>query len=516
MRCVLVCTVVLAGCLDFSIEPGTLGCDRAVSPACPNDWVCVASAGGGAGGLCYPRGTDAAQPDGGVPPDGDGGSLPDGDGGAPPPQDPLAVGPEAAPSVAPSGRRFHVDPTKGDIGNPGTEQAPWSTLAEVLAAQKIEQRDQSGAVKSAGEVKAGDALILYDGDHGELDLSGYFNSERIYVVAAANHRPRATRIVLQTGRNWWIQGLTVTGPCGSHGELVRLLEPSGVDFVGNTVTVAADPSGWSAADWKSSTCGGITVLRGAAVRLAFNEVRTTVNGIFLSNTSGNTVERNRIDGFTDKGMMISGGETRDLTIRGNLVQNGFDVGRSPSLMHFNTCPGCQRIEVTGNRLFGSVGQRVPEQFRQAMQGLVMFDGLYSEVSIINNVVVGDHWHGISVIDGTEVSIVNNTTVGGYDAPAGEPDHSFIKVSSSAPATVTVRNNLTNLIDVPGGATADHNGIVDQPDAYFVDWRVSDYRLREASPAVDQGSLEGAPADDLAGRSRDGKPDQGAFERVSGD
>lgn len=81
------------------------------------------------------------------------------------------------------------------------------------------------------------------------------------------------------------------------------------------------------------------------------------------------------------------------------------------------------------------------------------------------------------------------------------------------AAPTVRNNLANKVNVPKGAIAGHNALVVEPDVYFVDWKAQDFRLREGSSAVDRGTQQGAPAVDLAGRSRDATPDQGAYELV---
>lgn len=516
----LTCAIALAGCLDFTIQPGTLRCDREVSPPCPSHWVCVA-APGETRGFCYPEGPRPdggarADADGALPPHVDGGSTPGADGGTVAPGGPPTVGPGAAPAAAPPGKLFHVDPQRGSMANPGSEQEPWSTLAEVLSVNKVDKRDASGALKSTGVVKPGDALVLYDGDHGQVDVSGYFNADTIYVVAAPGQRPRVSRIVMQNGANWWLQGLTVTGPCGGAGELVRLRQGSGIAFIGNTVELAVDRASWTVDDWKTQTCNGITVLGSTDTRLAFNTVRTASNGIFYQGSTEGTIERNDVDGFTDKGMMLSGPDVRTVAVRGNVVRNCHYVGRSASLIHVNTCTGCQGIAVTGNRLLAHAGDQVPAAFSNATQGLVFFDGGYDDISIENNVVVGDHWHGITVLKGSHVTIINNTTVGGYDAPAGAPDFSQIQVTSDAPATITVRNNLTNKLDVPGAATVDHNGLVDAPDGCFVDWRAGDYRLRAGSPAVDQGNPTGAPSADLGGRPRDSAPDQGAYERISGD
>lgn len=490
----LLSTVVaaLAGCLDFSVAPGTLACDTDLDQPCPKDWLCLLEASADAYGRCYPP-------------------------GAPPEGDQRLVGPRAAPAATPPGQRYFVDPATGSAGNPGTEEAPWRTLAEVVSSGKIERRAADGTLTAAGVVRPGDTLVLRDGDHGKVDLSGYFNPQKVYVLAADGAQPRLAGLTIHTGAGWWIQGLTIEASgCGNGAGIVSVGESgttataSAVELVGNTLRSTKDASSWSDSDWKSTACTGIHLVNVTDVRAAFNELRHVRDGIRI-NGKRITLERNLIDGFSAKAIPIAGAGVRGVKIRGNLASNAYHLANeSQTLIHGSGCDGCGDFEISRNRLLAYRGGWVPAEHRNATQGIGLFDGPYDKIDIVNNLVICNHWNGISVLQASDVRVINNTTVMAVPTVGG-PDRSWIQVTGTL-GSVIVRNNLANEIDVGVGATVDHNGVVGDPAAYFVDPGAGDYRPSADSPALDSGSEDRAPADDLFGRPRDGQPDLGAIER----
>ena len=144
---------------------------------------------------------------------------------------------------------------------------------------------------------------------------------------------------------------------------------------------------------------------------------------------------------------------------------------------------------------------------------------------VRNVVVANnlvhHWAGAGItVNGTiDVTIVNNTSMdNGRD---GQPFPGLLIDSQHAPnENLTVINNVVsdiqlagtesatvqaaNVVEGAGGGPLDHSG-----DPCFADR--TDYQLAPQSPAIDLGVSDGAPADDLDGRSRTGAPDAGAVE-----
>jgi hypothetical protein len=481
--------VFLAGCLDYSVPSGSLRCDPGVDPPCPDDWLCLLEATADRYGRCY-------APDASLT------------------SDPRVVGPRAAPSVTVPGQRYYVDPLSGAADNDGSEQAPWRTLAEVVTTGKIEKRAADNTLVAAGVVRAGDALVLRDGDHGKVDLSGYFNPQMVYVLADDGARPRLGGLTLRTGRNFRFQGLTIQASGCAWGEGIVAVgdrtagDASKIELVGNTLQSTEDATGWSKEDWKSRACAGVWIDKATEVRAAFNEVRYVSDGVRIHESIQITVERNLIDGFREKAVPITG-RTRGLKILGNLVTNAYGTGSSQTFIHGSGCAGCGIFVIRGNRMLAHRGDWVPATARKPTQGIGLFNGPFERIEIVNNLVIGNHWNGIAVLEATDVKVINNTTVLA-DVPTKSPD-SLIRVTGSL-STVIVRNNLANGYEVAVGATKDHNGLVSDPAAYFVDWAKGDYRPSEGGPAVDSGSADGAPPDDMFGRPRDDRPDLGAIER----
>ncbi len=80
--------------------------------------------------------------------------------------------------------RFYIDPEKGSITNPGTEDGHWSSLKEVFDGNKISTRKYQTkpadtlapliARNPDAPVKPGDTLILKDGYHGDILASEYY------------------------------------------------------------------------------------------------------------------------------------------------------------------------------------------------------------------------------------------------------------------------------------------------------------------------------------------------------
>lgn len=165
----------------------------------------------------------------------------------------------------------------------------------------------------------------------------------------------------------------------------------------------------------------------------------------------------------------------------------------------------------------------PDQpFRGTLQGVGCFDGMFEDWVVENNVVITDHWHGISLYGALNCRVVNNTVI---DINEVDPGPSWIHVvphKDGTPSTgCVVRNNLAMSLDVPDpGNTVDHNLEIDYAWAslYFVDRDGFDLHLTADSPAIDAGSPDMAPAldRDAIPRPQGAEVDIGAYEWYEGD
>jgi len=135
--------------------------------------------------------------------------------------------------------------------------------------------------------------------------------------------------------------------------------------------------------------------------------------------------------------------------------------------------------------------------------------------IENNVVITDHWHGITLLGAKNSRIVNNTVIDRNTVTPGPPWINIGNHKNGTPPTgCLVRNNLTTDLNLASsGVTEDHNIILKDLTPFFVDVAKFDLHLLPTAPAIDQGSSDQAPATDIEGvpRPQGSAVDVGAHE-----
>ncbi|MEO8198252.1 MAG: choice-of-anchor Q domain-containing protein, partial [Thermoanaerobaculia bacterium] len=202
---------------------------------------------------------------------------------------------------------------------------------------------------------------------------------------------------------------------------------------------------------------------------------------------GDPPDGNHDDGFQSWSLGPGGvgtGEVRDLVLRGNVILNSTAVGGPPPALRTN------------------------------LQGIGCFDGLFVNWTVENNVVITDHWHGISLYGAVDSKIVNNTVI---DNVPGSPGPPWIMTNSNQgtpSSNVLVRNNLAADYALAGSAiVADHNLEFTNAATLFVA-PPYDLRLLAGSAAENSGSATGAPPFDIlrVPRPQGAAFDLGAYER----
>jgi len=205
------------------------------------------------------------------------------------------------------------------------------------------------------------------------------------------------------------------------------------------------------------------------------------------------------------------------------VKNCYDVNgnHDDGFQSWSSGPdGVGSGEVVGIVLRGNtiINNEDPDQpHRGALQGIGCFDGMFVDWTIENNVVVVDHYHGITLGGARGCRIINNTVIDPNDQ---RPGPAALRVSRHKRGTASsgciIRNNLVSSLQVQGeGMTVDHNLVVDSPETVFADIAKHDCRLREGSPAINAGVKDLAPGVDIANtrRPRGSAVDIGAYEYV---
>lgn len=232
-----------------------------------------------------------------------------------------------------------------------------------------------------------------------------------------------------------------------------------------------------------------------------------------------TVEHNTIENFAGDGLRGLGD---DLLFQYNLVMNCYDVNANhdDGFQSWSVGTGgvgtgtVYRIKLIGNTIINYVNPNQP--FRGTLQGIGCFDGMFEDWVIENNVIITDHWHGITFLGAKNCRIINNTIC---DVNTTSPGPPWIQFGSHKNGTKSsgclVRNNLSTSfnIDSSQGVAFDHNIKITSPYTFFVDYDKRDLHLKPGCSAIDAGNALLAPAIDIAGvaRSSGSAPDIGAYE-----
>lgn len=414
---------------------------------------------------------------------------------------------------------FYVDPVKGDPTGDGSAAKPWRTLQEVVEANLIETRNwsmlpyQMGAtlqtVNAGAPIKAGDTIWLRSGYHGDVLIQGAYNDKTILIAAEAGHTPKLGHVTLRAAAFWTLRGLSISpshAPMYVGGTLVDIDThnyngPSYDDVIEDCeIFSVPDASAWTAQDWVGVAASAISV-DGARVTVQNNRIRNVRFGISVTGEDA-YIAHNTIDKFSADGLRgLGNGDVFEYNVVKNVyVADPDDANHDDGFQSWSVGPGgvgtgeVQNITLRGNTFINREDPNQP--FQNSMQGIGCFDGFFVGWVVENNVVITDHWHGISFYGMRNSRIVNNTVIDINNVKPGPP---WIMVTAHKDSTVSenvvVRNNLAMDYDLKGtNITDDANQTVTDPAAYFVA-PPYDVHLLPMSAAIDVGNADQAPAID---------------------
>ena len=444
----------------------------------------------------------------------------------------------AAPTDA-AAETFYVDPENGSADGDGSQSDPWATLEQVVGDGLIATRDWASKPPDSNTslepkndgapVGAGDTLVLMSGYHGAVQIRGAYNETTITIRAGMGETPKLSHLQLRSAANWHVKGLTISPSFADEYERRTMLDVSGhghhgpshdITVENNEMYSVDDASGWSADDWDSKAASGIGV--GADdTQVLNNTVRNTNFGISVSGENAR-VAHNTVDGFSGDGLRGLGDNGKFLY---NVVKNAWDVNKNHDdgfQSWSRTDQGVGTGEVKGIVLRGNLfinNEDPSADLAATLQGIGCFDGFFTDWTVENNVIITNHWHGITFLGMRDSQIVNNTII---DISDGDPGPPWIQVDTHKDGTpsenVIVRNNLVTDLKLGDGVTGDHNIELSDPSAHFVDPDNFDLHLKKDSSAIDAGSAMGAPSldrDEVPRPQGDGI-DIGAYEWYAGD
>ncbi|MCP3141782.1 right-handed parallel beta-helix repeat-containing protein [Pyxidicoccus xibeiensis] len=434
---------------------------------------------------------------------------------------------------------FYVDPVNGSPDGDGTAARPWRTLREVLNAGLVESQSWEWLPYAEGRplvprnpgapVKAGDTLWLRSGYHGEVEVTSFYNTGYITVAAQSGHQPRLGRLLVRSSSHWVFRGLDISTeylPVYDKWPLVHVEWHSyrgpvhHITLEGNVIKAVADVSGFTAADWVAKMGDGI-IADGWDIVIRGNHVKNVHYGIKVG-AHDVLVECNTVENFMGDGLRGLGDNS---VFQYNTVKNCYQVNDDhlDGFQSWTVGPGGvgkgeqRNVVLRGNYIRNYEDRAQP--YRCALQGIGNFDGTFVDWVVENNVIITDHHHAITFMGARNVRVVNNTVLEPHDA-LGPPGPPWIRVAEhkngTPPEACVVRNNLApNYANADVGVTVDHNLLVTDPAAVYVNPITYDLRLKPGSPAIDVGSASLAPVIDIEGvaRPQGAGVDLGAYERA---
>ena len=412
---------------------------------------------------------------------------------------------------------YYLDPINGSMSNVGSSEHPWGTLSQVLSTKTIAD---------------GDTLFLRSGFHGVgFGINGVQNSKTV-IMAEPGHKPILFKVNIN-GTNWVLDGIIFT-PEGNRGHEIRTGNDNGKLLLCTTTSSnntikncefysAKNTKSWSIQNWRDSVWSGYFDY-GSNNTIKNSKVKNVAYALTAMEQSGNAIfDNNIVEIYSGDGIRCAGAD--NLIIQNNIVRNAVELDPDPFVNnHEDGIQGWGTIVgliVRGNLVYSDTAiDSIP--FIGPIQGIVIFDGTTTDALFENNVVITEHWHGLTVLGSYNSKYINNTIlpVPGVVTSQGPP---WLRVDKTKDGVASsgniVRNNLvTDMVIESGSSIVDHNVIDLSSDLFCADYDNWDFTPKQGftlngKVIIDAGSSIDAPNIDINGdeRPQGNGIDIGAYE-----
>ncbi len=424
---------------------------------------------------------------------------------------------------------FYVDPVNGDDGGDGSLEHPWKSIQYVVehyvhsrswASLPPNEETSLEDVNPNGPVEAGDRILLREGYHGALEIVGRYNEAFVTIGVMEGETALLQRLLVRAGSYWHFQDLTLSPESDPPEERGTLITLESHNWQGRAhhlyvhgchAQTVLQTDSWGVEEWNTLPYNG-AFITADHVRFEGNTLRNVDFGITVRATFVDIIE-NTVENFAGDGLRGLGD---DLLFEGNLVKNCYDVNENhddgfQSWAIDGDPP--QRVVLRGNTFINYEDENQP--FKGQLQGIGCFDGFYEDWIVENNLVVVDHWHGITFMGAHNVIIRNNTVVNRDPTHDSSPWIRIDNHKDGTPSTgCVIANNIAVKAIHPSEGTLQMGNLLvgdDDLTGWFLDPTVFDYHLREDTPPINAGEPDYASPRDKDGKRRDTLPDVGCYE-----
>ena len=373
------------------------------------------------------------------------------------------------PKLSATRHIFYVDPLHGHIANNGSQASPWDTLANVVAKNLIASSKYPNA-----PIKSGDLIYLMSGPHGAVNLLNMKNTDFLSIEAAPGQTPLLTSLNIEGVQKLIVKGLKIQSLASGYSGLIHIssasLGPSeNVIIENNSLSSQDNVDSWSQADWlaKGRWLGIATDGRGGTncLTITNNHISNVRFGVSL--TAENTLySYNTIDNFGDDGVDYA---ASNLVISHNTVTNNHVLGdgnHNDGMQGQDASTTLESNDVIDSNVV--INQTNPNlAFPGGLQGIDAFDGNYANLTVTNNTVISNAYHGIAFASVQGGLIAHNTVLTAWNPKNPLNAHFpglWITVGStthegSPSHNLTVRDNICSTLSMPAnveGLVVTHN------------------------------------------------------------
>lgn len=399
---------------------------------------------------------------------------------------------------------YYLSPDNGDVNNSGAKDSPWPSLQELFA--------------SGVKLNAGDTLLLMTGNHGTAELKG-INSNYIYIFSAPGEIPVISHLdIAKTAPTikWHLKGITFSGISSAEEAFIIFYEKSMYIKIEKCTFLTNENINELTTDEIKSTVKKGIILAGSRHQINYNTFKGVSTAVEI-NADKCTFSGNRISDFTGHALLCNGSSN---IFTNNLIKNFISTGFNAAAFKAISTP---ERPGKSNILLGNVIVDYTNPGRKniaPLMGIVGFDGNYTDWIVENNVVITDHWHGITFFNISNSMIVNNTVIDPYlDVRYSNLEEEY-RTKTFGPVRVWVAadekgnksennriaNNLASdyLIENSEGINTNNIKVASTYyalDNYFARWNYLDFHLRDSALAVNAGNTELAPKIDADGTPR---------------
>ncbi|MFT6557860.1 hypothetical protein [Sneathiella sp.] len=388
----------------------------------------------------------------------------------------------------------------------GSQKNPWSTLKKAMSKNILE---------------SGDTLILSGGNYGTLTIKNRKNKSPVTITSVEGEKAEFSSILINSSQNWILQNLKINGSLAKDYKKTKLVlidkKSSSISLTNLNIQSIPDASQWSQKDWHEKASDGIRS-SGRNVSISNNQLTNVGNGITVMGEKS-VVKNNVIEQFSADGMR---GLANNLLFEGNTVKNCIKVDQNhdDGFQSWSSGPNgrtgrgtISNVVLRGNTFIGSDNPNA--KFTCAMQGIGLFDGMYENWIIENNLVVVDHWHGITVMGAKNVRIIHNTVIDPNDRKPGPASIKIFnhKKGMASSGSVIANNIAASFGKKIPGVFRHSNLQISNKTEIFQDPENFNFNLKENSPARKKANMLFKTQSDIKGRPRpkSERSDVGAFQ-----